>query len=547
MNGLMMDTQLTISSIMRFAERVYPDSEIVSVTADNPDHRYSYRQAFERVAKLANALHAYGINAGDRIATLAWNDHRHLELYYAVSGMGAICHTVNPRLFPEQIDFILNHAEDRLVFVDPAFVPALEALQDKLAWVEKFIILTDDEHMPACSLKGAQSYESFIDRFDSCFAWPDLDEKTASALCYTSGTTGNPKGVLYSHRSTVLHAYAAALPDSMNLSVNECVMPVVPMFHVNAWSLPYAVIMVGAKLVLPGAKMGDGESLQALIETESVTLSAAVPTVWLSLLSYLNNTDKNIDSLQRVLVGGTACPLSIMEEFLECHGVQVIHAWGMTETSPLGVLNTPRSDMLDLPKQELDKIKLKQGRPIYGVDLKIENADGEELGWDGKAYGEVKIRGPWICSAYYKLDNSSAHDESGWFSTGDIATIDSNSYMQITDRTKDVIKSGGEWISSIDLENAAIGHPGVAEAAVIGVPHPKWSERPLLIVVQKSDYALKQQELLTWLEGKVAKWWIPEEVAFVSALPYTATGKVSKKDLRESFMGSRIPAESTVG
>jgi fatty-acyl-CoA synthase len=324
-------------------------------------------------------------------------------------------------------------------------------------------------------------------------------------------------------------------------------MPVVPMFHVNAWSLPYAVIMVGAKLVLPGAKMGDGESLQALIETESVTLSAAVPTVWLSLLSYLNNTDKNIDSLQRVLVGGTACPLSIMEEFLECHGVQVIHAWGMTETSPLGVLNTPRSDMLDLPKQELDKIKLKQGRPIYGVDLKIENADGEELGWDGKAYGEVKIRGPWICSAYYKLDNSSAHDESGWFSTGDIATIDSNSYMQITDRTKDVIKSGGEWISSIDLENAAIGHPGVAEAAVIGVPHPKWSERPLLIVVQKSDYALKQQELLTWLEGKVAKWWIPEEVAFVSALPYTATGKVSKKDLRESFMGSRIPAESTVG
>ncbi len=535
MNGLMMDTQLTIGSIMRFAERVYPDSEIVSVTSDNPNHRYTYREAFQRARKLANALHAFGINQGDRIGTLAWNDHRHLELYYAVSGMGAVCHTVNPRLFPEQIDYIINHAEDRLIFVDPAFVPALEALQEKLATVEKFIILTNDEKMPACKLKGVQSYEAFIAEHSSEFAWPDLDEKTASALCYTSGTTGNPKGVLYSHRSTVLHSYAAALPDSMNLSVNDCIMPIVPMFHVNAWSLPYAVIMVGAKLVLPGGQMGNGEVLQSFIETEKVTLSAAVPTVWLALLSYLNESGKNIDSLQRVIVGGAACPLSIMEEFKEKHGVHVHHAWGMTETGPLGTLNTLKSDMTNLPKTELDKIKLKQGRPIYGVDLKIENDAGEEQSWDGKAFGEVKLRGPWICSDYYKLDNSSAHDQNGWFSAGDVATMDKDGYMQITDRTKDVIKSGGEWISSIDLENAAVGHPAVAEAAVIGVPHPKWSERPLLVVVKKPDQTLEKQEVLNWLEGKVAKWWIPEDAVFVNELPHTATGKISKKDLREKF------------
>jgi fatty-acyl-CoA synthase len=543
MNGLMMDTQLTIGSIMRFAERVYPDSEIVSVTGDNPSHRYSYREAFERVRKLANALHAHGICMGDRIGTLAWNDHRHLELYYAVSGMGAVCHTVNPRLFPEQIDFIVNHAEDRLIFADPAFVPVLEALQDKLARVEKFIILTDDDNMPACALKGAQSYEAFIGKETSQFNWPELDEKTASALCYTSGTTGNPKGILYSHRSTVLHAYASALPDSMNLSVNECVMPIVPMFHVNPWSLPYGVIMVGAKLVLPGAKMGDGEALQALIETEKVTLSAAVPTVWLALLSYLSDSGKSIDSLQRVIVGGAACPLSILEELQDKHGVQVHQAWGMTETGPLGVMNTLKPEMKHLPKAELNKIKLKQGRPIYGIDLKIDSDTGEEQCWDGKAFGEVKLRGPWVCSAYYKLDSNSnsnsAHDQDGWFSTGDIATMSSDGYMQITDRTKDVIKSGGEWISSIDLENAAVGHPAVAEAAVIGVPHPKWSERPLLIVVNKVGQSLAKQEILNWLEGKVAKWWIPEDAVFVDELPHTATGKISKKDLREQFRDYR--------
>jgi len=540
MNGLMMDSQLTINSIMRFAERVYPDSEIVSVTGDNHAHRYSYREAFERTRKLANALQAAGMQQGDRIGTLAWNDHRHLELYYAVSCMGAVCHTINPRLFPEQIDFIVNHAEDRLIFTDPAFVPVLETLQHKLTSVEKFVILTDETNMPNCALKNAQSYEDFIADQSSQFDWPELDEKTASALCYTSGTTGNPKGVLYSHRSTVLHAYAGALPDSMNLSVNESVMPIVPMFHVNAWSMPYSVIMVGAKLVLPGPKMGDGKTLQSLIETEKVTISAAVPTVWLALLDHLNDSGKSVDSLQRVIVGGAACPLSIMEEFQQKHDVYVHHAWGMTETGPLGTLNTLKSDMKDLPKDELDKIKLKQGRPIFGVDLKIDNEAGEEQAWDGSAFGEVKLRGPWICSAYYKLDNSSAHDQDGWFSTGDVATMDTDGYMQITDRTKDVIKSGGEWISSIDLENAAVGHPAVAEAAVIGVAHPRWTERPLLIVVKKAGQQLEKQEILGWLEGKVAKWWIPEDAIFVDELPHTATGKISKKDLREEFRDYRF-------
>lgn len=538
MNGLMMDTQLTIGSIMRFAERVYPDSQIVSVTGDNPIHRYTYKDAFVRARKLANALIACGMSQGDRIGTLAWNDHRHFELYYAVSGIGAVCHTINPRLFPEQVDYIVNHAEDRLIFVDPDFVPLLENLKDKLSKVEKFIILTSDAHMPTCTLKGAQSYESFIADQSSTFDWPELDEKTASALCYTSGTTGNPKGVLYSHRSTVLHAYAAALPDSMNLSINECVMPIVPMFHVNAWSLPYAVIMVGAKLVLPGSQMSNGETLQNLIATEQVTLSAAVPTVWLALLAYLNDSGKKIDSLNRVIVGGSACPRSIMEELHSKHNVYVHHAWGMTETGPLGAINSLKPEMKDLPEDAQSDIKLKQGRPIFGVDLKIENDAGEEQPWDGTSFGEVKLRGPWICSAYYNQDHSSAHED-GWLKTGDVATMDCDGYMQITDRTKDVIKSGGEWISSIDLENAAQDHPAIVEAAIIGVPHPKWAERPLLIVVQKPGYTLQKQDILVSLEGKVAKWWIPEDVVFVDQLPHTATGKISKKDLREQFKDYR--------
>lgn len=535
----MMNTPLTITHIMRFAERVYPDSEIVSVTADNPRHRYTYADAFKRARQLANALAGFGMRAEDRIATLAWNDYRHFEIYYGVACSGGICHTINPRLFPEQLEYIVNHAEDRLIFVDPAFVPLLEKMADKMPGVEQFVVLCDEAHMPACDLKGAQSYEAFIGAQSDSFDWPQLDERSASALCYTSGTTGNPKGVLYSHRSTVLHSYGAALPDAMGLSVRDVVLPIVPMFHVNAWNVPYAAPVVGANLVFPGPKMGDGEILHELINSERVTMSAGVPTVWLALLGYLADTGKTVASLERVVVGGAACPLSIMDEFADKHGVTVQHAWGMTETGPLGVMNTLKPGMADLPKERLDKIRVKQGRPIFGVEIKIDDEAGNEQPWDGTAFGEVKIRGPWICSGYYKLDNSSAHDDEGWFSTGDVATMDAQGYMQITDRTKDVIKSGGEWISSIDLENAAVGHPQVAEAAVIGVPHPKWSERPLLIVVKKAGAELSKEQILGWLEGKVAKWWIPEDAVFIDELPHTATGKISKKDLRDQFKDYR--------
>ncbi|MEH6584835.1 MAG: long-chain-fatty-acid--CoA ligase [Halioglobus sp.] len=530
--GQMMNLPLTITTIMDFAEQVHGDSEIVSVTADNPAHRYTYADAFRRTRQLANALDAAGMEEGDRIATLAWNDYRHFELYYGISCSGAVCHTINPRLFPEQVDYIVNHAQDKLIFTDPAFLPLLEGLQDRLVSVEKYIVLTDAANMPATSLKGAQDYESFIAGQSEEYHWPELDENAASALCYTSGTTGNPKGVLYSHRSTVLHSYGAALPDTMALSVNDTLLPIVPMFHVNAWSIPYAAAMIGCKLVMPGSKMGDGETLQGLIEREGVTMSAGVPTVWLALLAYLRESGKSVESLQRVVVGGAACPLSIMEEFQERHGVYTHHAWGMTETGPLGVLNTLKPGMADLPKAELDAIKLKQGRPVFGVDVRIVDDEGKVQPWDGEAVGEVRVKGNWICSGYFGIDAPDSHDENGYFGTGDVACMDPDGYMKITDRTKDVIKSGGEWISSIDLENAAVGHPAVAEAAVIGVPHPKWTERPLLVVVKAPGTDVAKEEILAYLEGKVAKWWIPEDAVFVEELPHTATGKISKKDLR---------------
>jgi fatty-acyl-CoA synthase len=530
----MMNLPLTITSIMNFADQLHGDSEIVSVTADDPSHRYTYKDAFSRTRQLANALAAAGVTEGDRVATLAWNDYRHFELYYAISCSGAVCHTINPRLFPEQVEYIVNHAEDKLIFTDPAFLPLLEGLQDKLPNVAGYVVLTDAANMPQTTLAGARDYESFIAGQPDTFDWPELDENAASALCYTSGTTGNPKGVLYSHRSTVLHSYAAALPDAMNLSVKDSILPIVPMFHVNAWSIPYAVVMMGAKLVFPGAKMGDGETLQRLIEEEQVTMSAGVPTVWLALLGYLRDTGKRVDSLERVVVGGAACPLSIMEEFQDRHGVHTHHAWGMTETGPLGVFNSLKPGMNELPKDQLDAVRVKQGRPIFGVDLRIVDDEGNVQPWDGQSTGEVRVRGNWICSGYYKMD-SDAHDADGYFGTGDVACMDSEGYMKITDRTKDVIKSGGEWISSIDLENAAVGHPAVAEAAVIGVPHPKWTERPLLIVVKAPGVEVEKQEIVEYLEGKVAKWWIPEDVAFVDEIPHTATGKISKKDLRVEF------------
>jgi len=544
MLGLMMNRQLTITRIMEHAHKFHGAAEIVSVTADDPLHRYTYGEAFGRVAQLAHALQRLGAREGDRIGTLAWNDYRHFEVYFATSCMGLVCHTINPRLFAEQIEYIVQHAEDRWIFVDPAFVPLLEQLQDKLPSVEGFVVLGPAAAVANTSLRNAIAYESLIEAHEPRFDWPDLDENTACALCYTSGTTGNPKGVLYSHRALVLHTYGALMPDVMNLSARDVIMPVVPMFHVNAWSIPYGAAVVGAKLVFPGPKMGDGETLQRLIESEGVSLSAGVPTVWLALLAYLDRSGKRIDSLQRVICGGSACPQAVMEAFETRHGVYVHHAWGMTEMSPIGTFNSPTPGMEGMDAQARWKLRTKVGRPVFGVEVKIVDADNKELPWDGASFGALKVRGPWICAEYFRIGKGDAHDDEGWFETGDVATIDGQGFVAITDRTKDVIKSGGEWISSIELENTAVAHPAVAEAAVIGAWHEKWSERPLLCVVTQPGAALSREEMLAWFDGKVARWWIPEDVVFVEELPHTATGKISKKDLRDRFREYRFPQPS---
>ena len=541
MNGLMMDTSLSIASIIKHAETVNGDTEIVSVTSDNPRHRYTYREAFGRARQLANAIAGWGLAQGDRIATLAWNDYRHFETYYASSCSGYVCHTINPRLFPEQLVYIINHAEDRYVFLDPDFVPLVEGLAGECPGVKGWIVLTSEDNMPATSLANVICYETLVASGDDHFEWPELDENAACALCYTSGTTGNPKGVMYSHRSTILHAYATMMPDTMGLSRKDVVLPIVPMFHVNAWGTPYSCPIAGAKLVFPGNKMGDGETLAALINEEGVTMSAGVPTVWLGLIAYLKASGKRVDSLNSVIVGGAACPLSVMEDFDE-YGVDTHVGWGMTEMSPLGSVNTSPSSREDYSDEAYAKVRLKAGRPIFGVEMKIVDDQGNELPWDGEAFGSLKVRGPWICSSYFKLEGSDAHEESGWFETGDVATIDPDGFMAITDRTKDVIKSGGEWISSIEVENVATDHPKVAEAAVIGHFHPKWSERPLLIVVRGQEGGdLTEQEMLAWFEGKIAKWWTPEAVEFVDELPHTATGKIQKVALREQFKGYSFP------
>jgi 3-(methylthio)propionyl---CoA ligase len=538
MQGLMMGAPLTITMLMEFATKVHPASEIVSVTCDNPRHRYTLKDAFKRVGKLANALERLGAKPEDKIGTLAWNDYRHYELYFAVSCSGMVCHTINPRLFAEQIEYIVNHAEDQFLFIDLLFVPLLEQLQGKISNVKGIIVLTDKAHMPETSLENVHCYETLLDAESEQFSWPELDENEACALCYTSGTTGHPKGVLYSHRSTVLHAYASCLPDVFALGKNDVVLPVVPMFHVNAWGIPYSTALTGAKLVYPGPKMADGEVLTSLINDEKVTLSAGVPTIWLALLKYLNDSGKTIPSLKEVVVGGAACPLSVMEDF-DKYDVYTHAAWGMTETSPLGTFNTTL-DRQALGEEEYARLRLKAGRSIFGTEIKIVDDKNQELPWDGVAFGALKIRGPWVCGDYYKLDGSDAHGDDGWFDTGDVATIDENGYMQITDRSKDVIKSGGEWISSIDLENAAVGHASVAEAAVIGVYHEKWTERPLLIIVKNPDCDVSREDMLAHLDGKVAKWWIPDDCVFVDSLPHTATGKLSKKDLRDQFKDYRF-------
>jgi len=542
MHGLMMDAPLLISSIAEHAAKNHGDREIMSITADNPEHRYTYRECFARSKQLANALDRLGTSRGDRVATLAWNDYRHLEMYYGVSGAGYVCHTINPRLFPEQLVFIINHAEDRWIFTDLMFVPLLESIADKISRVEGFVVLTDAAHMPESSLSNILCYETLLAAESSDYTWPDLDERSASSLCYTSGTTGDPKGVLYDHRSTILHAYAGVAPDILGLSSLDCIMPVVPLFHVNAWGTPYSAVMVGAKIVFPGPKMGDGETLCKLIQSEGVSVTLGVPTVWLAVLQYAEKAGKRLDHLQRAIVGGAAVPQSMIKEFRDKHGVEVRQGWGMTEMSPLGAVNSIKAGLDGLSDQQSLDLATRAGRGIFGVELRIVDDDGNELLWDGEAYGALQVRGPWVCSDYFRLGGSAgAHTDDGWFDTGDVATIDAEGYMAITDRTKDVIKSGGEWISSIELENVAMDHPAVAEAAVIGLAHPKWTERPLLVVVKAEGQDVGKEEMLAWYKGKVATWCVPNDVVYVDELPHTATGKVKKIELRRQFADYQFP------
>ena len=536
-----MNRPLLISSIAEHADRFHPDSEIVSVTGDNPRHEYRYRDCFARARRVASALEKLGLGLGDRVATLAWNDYRHVEAYYGISGAGFVCHTINPRLFPDQLVYIINHAQDRVLLVDPMFLPLIEKIRDQAPGLEQIIVMCDAEHLPETSL-DVIAYERWIADADEQYRWPDFDENQAAALCYTSGTTGNPKGVLYSHRSTVLHAMAGLQPDVLNIARSDTILPVVPLFHVNAWGIPYSCPMVGAKMVMPGPRMGDGETLYHLLQDEGVTLALGVPTVWLALLEYARSKGLRLDRLQRTVVGGAAVPASMIEAFRDEHDVVVQQGWGMTEMSPLGVVNTLLPKHAGLSPDDKVSIQVKAGRGLYGVELRIVDDAGNEQPWDGVAYGSLQVRGPWICSDYYRLDGASdAHTSDGWFDTGDVATIDGDGYMAITDRTKDVIKSGGEWISSIDLENAAMGHPDVAEAAVIGVAHPKWTERPLMVVVARSGTEVTKQDILDFLDGRIAKWWTPDDVVFVDELPHTATGKVKKIALRQQFSDYVLP------
>jgi fatty-acyl-CoA synthase len=549
MQALMMNSQLMISSILRHADKNFPDSEIVSVTADNPRHRHTYKDFANRSRQLANALVELGAKFGDRIGTLAWNDYRHLELYYAVSGSGMICHTINPKLFPEQVNYIINHAEDRFIFVDLLVVPLLEALQDHIPKVEGYIILTDEAHMPDTTLPNAMCYETLLSKQSTVFDWPEFDENTASAMCYTSGTTGNPKGVVYSHRSTLLHAICGSMPDAVAASYKETTLPIVPMFHVNAWGLPYASLMAGSKMVMPGPKMADGEALQNLIETEKVTFSSGVPTIWLGLLDYLEKTGKTIPTMTRVSVGGAACPRMIIERFKQCHDIEVVQGWGMTETSPLGTIFCKKEGMEELTQDELFDIQCMQGRGVFGIEMRIVDENNQELPWDGVAFGALKVKGPWVASGYYGLSQVPGSegcpvDELGWFDTGDVATINPQGYMRITDRTKDVIKTGGEWVSSIEIENAAVSHPDVAEAAAIGRYHPKWTERPLLVVVRKADKSVSSEQIITFLQSKLHKLSMPDDIVFVDELPHTATGKLNKLALRKTLENYQFPAQA---
>jgi 3-(methylthio)propionyl---CoA ligase len=539
LRGLSMDTPLLVSSLLEHAAGSHGDAEVVSRSIEGPIHRYTYADARRRAKQLAQALARLGVKEGERVGTLAWNGYRHFELYYAVSGMGAVVHTVNPRLFPEQLTYIVNHAGDRYVFFDLTFVPLVEKLAPACRDVKGWVAMTDRAHMPQAALPNLLCYEELVAAENGDYEWPRLDEWTAAGLCYTSGTTGNPKGVLYTNRSTVLHAYASSLPDVMNCSARSVFLPVVPMFHVNAWGVPYFAPLNGAKLVFPGAGL-DGRSLHELFEAEQVTHTAGVPTVWLALLAYMRENRLKFSALKTVVVGGSACPPAMITAFREEFGVNCVHAWGMTEMSPLGTLGTLKARHDALPRDERLAVQSKQGRAIYGVEMKIVDGEGAELPRDGKAFGDLMVRGPWVLREYFKGDGGSPLRE-GWFPTGDVATIDADGYMQITDRSKDVIKSGGEWISSIELENIAVAHPAIAEAAVIGVHHPKWDERPLVVAVKKPGAAVTREELLAFYEGKVVKWWMPDDVVFVEQLPHTATGKLLKTRLRQDFREYKLP------
>jgi fatty-acyl-CoA synthase len=538
----MMQQPLLVASLLMHAERHHGNQEIVSRRVEGDIHRYRYRDLAQRARRMANALAGLGVEPGERVATLAWNGYRHMELYFAASGSGAVLHTLNPRLHVDQLAYIIEHAQDRVVFFDMTFLPLIESVAQRVQSPKAFVAMTDRAHMPRTfgSSTNLLCYEDLVDQNSDVFEWPLLDENSASSLCYTSGTTGNPKGVLYSHRSTVLHTYAAALPDSLNCSARDVILPVVPMFHVNAWGLPYIACMVGSKLVFPGPAL-DGESLHELIEAEKVTLSAGVPTVWQGLLAHVEATGGAFSSMRRTVIGGAPCPTAMTKAFQERHGVEVLHAWGMTELSPVGTVCSLKAHQLALPTAQRYVIQAKQGRPVFGIDMKIVGEDGMELPWDGNATGDLLVRGPWVTRQYFGDDGASPLRD-GWFPTGDVAKIDPDGFMQITDRSKDVIKSGGEWISSTELENVAYQHPEVTHAVCIGARHPKWDERPLLVIVKKPGSALGAEELLALFDDCVAKWCKPDAVVFVDSVPYGATGKVLKNQLREQFANYFLPA-----
>ncbi|MGE0281734.1 MAG: long-chain-fatty-acid--CoA ligase [Rhizobiaceae bacterium] len=542
MHGLMQEWPLLCHKVLDHAAKHHAAREIVSRSVEGPIVRTNYADIRHRSLKAAQLLAREGYRPGDRIATLAWNTARHIEAWYGIMGMGGVYHTLNPRLFPEQIVWIMNHAEDRLLFVDLTFMPLVEKIAAAVPSLKKVVVLTDAAHMPETALPNVVAYEDWIEGADGDYEWLALDEEAAAGMCYTSGTTGDPKGVVYSHRSNVLHAMIACMPDAMGISSRDTIMPVVPMFHANAWGLGQSGPMIGAKLVMPGGKM-DGASIYELLDTEKVTFTAAVPTVWLMLLHHLEATGSKLPHLRKVVIGGSACPRVVTKKFEEDYGVEVCHAWGMTEMSPLGTLGTMKPEYGDLKGDSLLDIKEKQGHAPFGVEMKITDDDNIEKDWDGKSFGKLKVRGPAVARAYYRGIGQEQFDSEGWFDTGDVAHIDPLGYMQITDRSKDVIKSGGEWISSIDIENMAVGHPDVAEAAVIGVQHAKWDERPLLVIVRKPGKDPSKQELLRHLDGKIAKWWMPDDVAFVDEIPHTATGKILKTKLRDQFKDYRLPTE----